>query len=191
MKKKISTVLITLFLIFAATAAHADLITQEFTGTITFSDESNPFGVDADDIFTWEATYDPAYMSSTNTITIGESADMHLSVTIGSRTFVETEDVFYGPGNFGAPILTFDAEDEDKINGVSLLVDDVVNGYRFRSNGVGSAFDIYSIGSDGFSDDVHLASGTFGFSPVPVPGAVWLLGGGLLGLVGLRRRRSA
>jgi len=36
----------------------------------------------------------------------------------------------------------------------------------------------------GFIDDVEL-------NPVPIPGAVWLLGSGLLGLIGIRRRKIA
>jgi len=39
---------------------------------------------------------------------------------------------------------------------------------------------------DGQIDGIYLAS----ISNVPIPGAVWLLGSGLIGLVGLRRRRS-
>ncbi len=41
---------------------------------------------------------------------------------------------------------------------------------------------------DGLSIWKEGTSSYFGTSPVPVPAAVWLLGSGLLGLVGLRRR---
>jgi len=34
-----------------------------------------------------------------------------------------------------------------------------------------------------FLDDVDV-------SPVPIPGAVWLLGSGIVGLIGLKRRRG-
>jgi hypothetical protein len=187
MKKQISAVLITLFLIFAATAAHAALVTESFTGTITFADATTPFGVDVNDTFAWTTTYDLDFQNALGNVVIGEDPNMKLSVTIGSRTFVETEDKFYGSGDFGAPILTFD--DQNHVNGVSFLVDDLVNNYRFSSNEAN--FTIYSIGDDGMTSDLHLVSGTFDFNPVPVPGAVWLLGGGLLGLVGLRRRRNA
>jgi hypothetical protein len=187
MKKQLSAVLITLLLVFAATGAHAALVTEAFTGTITFAEGSNPYGVAVDDTFTWTATYDLDYQNALGNVVIGDDPDMKLSVTIGSRTFIETEDVFYGSGNFGAPILTFD--DQDSVDGVSFLVDDFVNNYRLSS--IDADFTIYSIGADGFSSDVHLVSGTLDFNPVPVPGAVWLLGGGLIGLVGLRRRRNA
>jgi hypothetical protein len=189
MKKQIVAILMALMLISLANAAYAGLITENFSGTITYADASNPFDVAADDLFGWTTTYDLTYQNSLGNIVIGDDQDMKLSVTIGSRTFGETEDVFYGPGTFGAPILTFD--DQDRIDGVSLLVDDYANGYRFRSLGDGSGFDIYSIGADGFSDNIHLVSGTFSFdaAPVPIPGALWLMGSGLVGLLGYRRRK--
>jgi hypothetical protein len=189
MKKQIVAILMALLVISLANTAYAGLITENFSGTITYADASNPFDVAADDLFGWTTTYDLTYQNSLGNIVIGDDQDMKLSVTIGSRTFGETEDVFYGPGTFGAPILTFD--DQDRIDGVSLLVDDYANGYRFRSLGDGSGFGIYSIGADGFSDGIHLVSGTFSFdaAPVPIPGALWLMGSGLVGLLGYRRRK--
>lgn len=190
MKKHIVAILMTLLVIPLSNVAYAGLITENFSGTITYGDGSNPFGVAVDDLFSWKTTYDLAYQNSLGNIVIGDDSNMKLSVTIGSRTFVETEDVFYGPGTFGAPILTFD--DQDQIDGVSFLVDDYTNGYRFRSLGDGSGFDIYSIGADGFSDDIHLVSGTFSFdaAPVPIPGALWLMGSGMVGLLGCRSRKA-
>lgn len=36
----------------------------------------------------------------------------------------------------------------------------------------------------------YLITSNFKFNPVPIPGAVWLLGSGLLGLMGLRRKKN-
>jgi hypothetical protein len=45
------------------------------------------------------------------------------------------------------------------------------------------------IGSEDLSIWKEGSSSPFGANPVPVPAAVWLLGSGLIGLVGLRRRK--
>lgn len=189
MKKRISIILLALFVVLAGSAAQAALITDNFSGTIDFADAANPFGVASGDTFTWSTTYDLSYKNEWGNITIGDDSNMKLQVTIGSRTFEESEDKFYGPGDFGAPILTFDAQDQ--VSGVSFLVDDHSNGYRFRNHLDYLGFDIYTMGEND-KDDLHLVSGTFSFdpAPVPVPAAAWLLGSGLMGLVGIRRVRA-
>ena len=53
---------------------------------------------------------------------------MALSVTVGNRTFVEIEDIFYGSGIFGAPLLQFD--ENENIIGIGFNVDDYDNDYR-------------------------------------------------------------
>lgn len=190
MKKHAMAVVAALFLVLLGTSAQASLVTENYSGTISYAASGNVFGVETNDSFTWSVTYDISYKDALGYLDLSDDADMKLSIVIGSRTFVETEDVFYGFGFLGAPILVFDSF--DNIVGVSLLVDDYANDYRFASSGDGLTFTIYSIGADGFSSDVLLASGTFSFdaAPVPLPAAVWLLGPGLLGLLGLRRRIS-
>jgi hypothetical protein len=42
--------------------------------------------------------------------------------------------------------------------------------------------------TEGSSPVTILGSGGSGGSSVPIPGAVWLLGSGLLGLIGLKRK---
>jgi hypothetical protein len=42
-----------------------------------------------------------------------------------------------------------------------------------------------------FSDEEIVAEGTMSVSPIPIPAAVWLFGSGLLGLVGIARRKKA
>lgn len=37
----------------------------------------------------------------------------------------------------------------------------------------------------------HISLATMGFSPVPLPAAAWLFGSGLLGLIGVARRKAA
>ena len=46
-------------------------------------------------------------------------------------------------------------------------------------------------GTDKLQIDYSTLSGTYSTTPVPVPGAAWLLGSGLMGLIGLGRRKKA
>jgi hypothetical protein len=43
---------------------------------------------------------------------------------------------------------------------------------------------------DGFGGDYDYNDAVAYFTPIPIPGAVWLLGSGLIGLLGFRRRRN-
>ncbi len=47
-----------------------------------------------------------------------------------------------------------------------------------------------SLGLDGSLADTNLAAVEYSFTVVPVPAAVWLFGSGLLGLVGIARRKA-
>ena len=68
------------------------------------------------------------------------------------------------------------------------IVDIVGDGSYLDSSG-DVIYDPYPTwGSAGFDLD---AVGVINQSPVPIPGAVWLLGSGLLGIVGIRRKRTA
>lgn len=77
------------------------------------------------------------------------------------------------------------------------------DGYTLNFSGTFSYLmitDITSIATQGLLGDVWVGTAATGdgfdvnavsISSTPIPGAVWLLGSGLLGLVGIRRRRSA
>lgn len=188
MKKLINIIAVSLLVIFTAGGADAAMITQDLSGEITFAAQDNVFGVALGDGLSWTMTYDlkdldPGY----NTIIIGKEADYQLRVTVGSRTFLETEDNMYGSTPWSGPIVMFD--DDNNLSGINFLIDDYTNSYRFKSSG-DSSFDIYEI-IDGFRDGEKLVSGTLSFepAPVPVPAAFWLLGSGVVGLVGIRPRR--
>ncbi len=52
-------------------------------------------------------------------------------------------------------------------------------------------FTLYNLDTGPWADsDGYLITSNFKFNPVPIPGAIWLLGTGLLGFFGLRRKKS-
>jgi hypothetical protein len=63
--------------------------------------------------------------------------------------------------------------------------------FGFTGNNNGSLVQQYMLGSAAFSANGTLTiSGNTTTSPVPLPAAVWLFGSGLMGLVGVSRRRK-
>ncbi|WP_319523062.1 PEP-CTERM sorting domain-containing protein [uncultured Desulfosarcina sp.] len=190
MRKQFTAIIATLLIVLFAGAAQAALVTETFSGTITYAADDNVFGVSTDDIFSWATTYDISYLASDGYLVIGDSDDMALSVTVGSRTFVETEDDFYGSGDFGAPLLEFDAD--NNIIAISFTVVDNDNGYQFVTDTLDGTFAIYLLDDEGTCTTTEIVTGAFSFdaAPVPVPAAAWLLGSGLLGVLGLRRRKA-
>ncbi|PIE62202.1 MAG: hypothetical protein CSA25_06260 [Desulfobacter postgatei] len=193
LKKLIITLTLTVLVFLTAGTVHAktitqdltaqitidELITRTFTGQITMAAENNVFGVAVNDTVSWTTTYDMnAYRLDDHSLVIGEDSAYNLDVTIGNRTFDETEDEMYGPGNFGSPILYF-AEDDVSIIGVSFLVIDSINGYRFDA--FNNSFDIFELDSNGKMGSVFV-KGTLGLAEVPIPSAVLLFAAGLAGL---------
>lgn len=67
-----------------------------------------------------------------------------------------------------------------------LPFDDVVNLNHVTAIGIGVGANGPDSGQEGYMS----TGGTIGANPVPVPGAVWLMGSGLVGLLGLRKKRS-
>ena len=184
MKKLVQTIAITFLVLFAAGAANAALVTQNFTGQITMAVDANLFGVAQNDMFSWTTTYDLSGEDPDGYLLINRSADYQLRTTIGNRTFIETEDDMYGAPFSSGPILLL-AED-NTVNGMSFVVTDSENGYSFK--GYGTGFTIYLLDADGTEEKDAYITGTFSFDPVPVPSAIVLLGAGLAGLAGLRRK---
>lgn len=87
-----------------------------------------------------------------------------------------------GLGSSRTELLSF------SINGVS---GDTVNDYALGYTGNPSSGEFFAAHIAGFDETNGVTSAQFaGSTPVPVPAAIWLFGSGLLGLIGVVRRRG-
>lgn len=100
---------------------------------------------------------------------------------------------------YGNPGSSAQDADFSNFDPDATLANLIANGYGnsleaqvLNADLIGRAFDITSINNTGFIDnffDAKIEEVTDNpFPTVPIPGAVWLLGSGLFGLIGIRRR---
>ena len=162
----------------AATVAEANTagLTGVWTGTYTFAMTSpggGPVGTATSDTWTWDF--------DNGTVTIANSATFYGSVWTASGVSFTDSGTSYGGG--GAQNMTFAWSANPTIpvtsdwdvtaTGNTAVV--TVNAATILATS--SAFPGFH---PGFSGDL---------TKIPVPAAVWLMGSGLLGLVGVARRR--
>jgi len=128
--------------------------------------------------------YDSALMVDSTNIT---GVDPSWAVTEDKNAgggFGKFEFRLAGTGSTRTEILTF------SITGID---GDTVNDYAIGSTLNPSSGEFFAAHIAGFYDAAtgETSAQFAGSSPVPVPAAVWLFGSGLLGLVGVARRRRA
>lgn len=179
-------------------SAQAALWNFTLTGEVVYADEPNDYNLSGQTVdpmnppygipgsgspVTVTGIFDDAVLSGgTGTIdfSIGNFYGNDFTVTAGAVTFTPGE-VFSG-----TPSLLLDSMNIDYANG----------GFSFYATDIdtGATFNAYFDAFDGDDANYMLISGMwtdFSVTPVPVPAAVWLFGSGLLGLVGIARRKSA
>lgn len=179
-----SLILSTGLVLGAVGTAQAALVNFTLTGDVdTVADPGNVFGLNLGDTITASGTFDDAVLTGgTGNISFGDGSGNSITLNVGSITYIASDDYDFGSGY---PILS--------------LVSGGFDGLNFGTDPYATiSFDSLDFVFDGYQDEgfTLTLSGTwdgasFQMSPVPVPAAVWLFGSGLLGLVGIARRKAA
>lgn len=168
-------------LMLGISPVQATLLNFTLTGQIDFADSPNDFGlVDLDTIFA-TGTYDDSTLSGSGTESIiFDGVTNFLNVDLNLKSFTQADDDRFGTG---FPKLIF-------VGGAFSALDFSTS---FDTNGFFDSFPASGVTDfEGEDDNFNIIEGVWtGFetSPVPVPATVWLFGSGLLGLVGVARRK--
>jgi hypothetical protein len=163
-------------------AAHAALMNFTLTGTVNLPpDSGNLFNLNDGDTVSVVGSFDGSVLTSgTGTVLFDKlNPGNTFKVTAGDFSFTEMNDIDYTTG--GTPSLTLTS---GSLPGFDFVADIGVLGFFNSQGGV----------FNGDDDEFGIIAGTwtrFEMTVVPVPAAVWLFGSGLLGLVGIARRKAA
>jgi len=193
-----------------STSPYASIVIYDFTGTIT--DAGNIAGVSASlgDTIIGQFAYDTATSDSNADPTLG--AYLHpgiippLMITLpsGSITFGDFTSVFVTVDTdlniaAGAPDPTVSGNNLDhditfslKPTSTVLATDalpSIIDLNDFDS--VIGAFSSFSLANGPAGDPIFYSIDTLTLRAVPIPSALWLFGSGLLGMVGIFRKKKA
>ncbi len=176
-RKFFVTVLAIFLVSLISLPAYAALETETFGGTLdTVNSDPNPYGLTAGGGITWTVTYDDSIIGWQEVLSIDF---LLLNTSHYFYNVAPNDDTF----STGIPWIEFDGTNVLALELNSLSFSETGQP-TLSSEDVSDQFKLFGI--DGF-----FGQGTLGFDPineVPIPGAIWLLGSGLVGLVGLRRR---
>ncbi|WP_206609541.1 VPLPA-CTERM sorting domain-containing protein [Thiohalobacter thiocyanaticus] len=158
-----------LLLMLGAGSANAALIGFTLEGTVASAAPANPFGLSVNDIITASGVYDDTTIDINGDIDFSTGTN-NMEIQVGSYNFTDADDAL------GGGTMT--------LSGGSFVGLSYLAGTLPGFNSTVSTFASLD-GTIGGSWDVN----SFQTTVVPVPAAVWLFGSGLLGLVGIARRR--
>lgn len=179
----------------SATTQNPDLHYFSGFGSVDYAAPENPLGISAGDPVSWDTAFNPAWLDGPGVLIGQHTADgAYLTHNIGSFSFYEYQDVGF-EGGFPGVTVSGGAP-----SGFNFIVDFSFEETMYRYESFGNTFSISQFiepqnpVSFGFPEgppppDGAFVYGTFNdLEAVPVPAAVWLLGSGLIGLAGLRRK---
>jgi len=212
MKK--SRLLGTIFACIAAiisSSPNAAVIIYDFTGIVT--DAGNIAGVSASlgDMIVGEFAYDTSTLDSNPTdATKGDYIDftitppLKITLPSGSITFDSFTSVFVIVDTSigiaaGAPDPTVSGNNLDidltftglKSSSTALATDALPSNIDLNDfNSATGAFSSFSLANGPAGDPIFFSIDTLAVRAVPIPAAVWLFGSGLMGLLGISRRKA-
>ena len=186
MLQKITTIVIGLVLTNLVSVTHAIPVNFSIQGTVENASAMNIFGLSVGDSIFANATFDDSLIASGDVEfgTDGNAFGSPLTFTVGSQTFVESDDEDFIGGSF--PLLEFNAGLFSDFDFLSDLFD-AEEGLEF-------------VGRNAADDEIGSINGTFdastaSISPVvasvPEPSSMLLMGLGILGLVGAKKKLVA
>lgn len=188
MHKKFLTIAIACLSSFViVSTASAELMRYSGGGEVHAYFPGNPYGLDETTAVSWSVTYDTDWVDPFGSVDLGSYLNQgaSLTFTIGDWTFTHGQDRTLFPGSpsvyvHGGTPLGFNYEAS-----LGEAFDDwsqfhvVGNSFSFMS--------FWDAPAHGYFDFSKIAISP-GAGAVPVPGAMWLLGTGLLAMVGVRRK---
>jgi hypothetical protein len=194
-----------------STSLNAALVIYDFTGTVT--DAGNIAGVSAslNDMIIGEFAYDTSTLDSKpGDTTSGEYIDftitppLKITLPSGSITFDSFTSVFVTVATditiaAGAPDPTVSGNNLNhditfslKSTSTALATDALPTSIDLNDfDSVTGAFSSFSLANGSAGDSIFYSIDTLELRAMPIPPALWLFGSGLLGLVGMARRKKA